>query len=241
MTYILAILLVLFPVTGCSQSNPVRVGKPTYPAQTIWLACHGDSITYGETTTDPATKAYPYLVYNEIRTANPSWVWGYGNYGITGQGFGYVYPYPPSNTFGNLTQDAVTRIDPILTYSGTKYLVIFAGTNDIFLNGRNAAQTWALLQTYLNARISAGWTPANICVGTMLPRQSLNESIRTTYNASIRSNVPGMGCKVCDFAANATMGEAGDENNTTYYSDTIHPTDAGQAILAQIVKDTLFP
>jgi len=97
------------------------------------------------------------------------------------------------------------------------------------------------LQTYLNARISAGWTAGNICVGTMLPRQGQKESDRSTYNGLIRSNAAGMGYKVCDFAADTRIGDAGDENNTTYYSDTIHPTAAGQQILADIIKSAIFP
>lgn len=75
----------------------------------------------------------------------------------------------------------------------------------------------------------------------MLPRQNQKESDRTTYNGLIRSNAAGMGYKVCDFAANSTIGDAGDENNTTYYSDQIHPTAAGHVILQQIITATMFP
>lgn len=211
-------------------------------APTHWLVCHGDSITLGATTTDPATKSYPYLVYQAALTQDSTRVFGYANFGINGQGLNYVYTQSPSNQFGTLTADAVTRVDPILSQPGaTKYLVIFAGTNDIFLNSTTGANTWTLLQTYISARISAGWTAANICVGTMLPRQSSNESNRTALNNAIRSNQGTYGYKIADFAANATMGTSGQENNATYYSDTIHPTDAGQVILGNIVSAQLFP
>lgn len=153
----------------------------------------------------------------------------------------YIYPVASANTFGTLTADAVTRVDPLLSNTGDKYLIIFAGTNDIFLNGTSGAATWTLLESYINARISAGWTAGNICVGTMLPRQGAHEADRTTLNSSIRSNAAGMGYKVCDFAADSRIGDAGDENDATYYSDTIHPTAAGQAILSQIILSTLFP
>ena len=163
------------------------------------------------------------------------------NLGINGQGLNYVYPVPPSNTFGTLIADAVTRVDPFLAYSGNKRLVIFAGTNDIFLNGTSGAATWTLLETYINARIAAGWSAANIFVVTMLPRQNGHESDSTTYNNSIRSNAAGMGYKVADVAANATIGCAGCENNTTYYSDTIHPTAAGHLIIQGIITAVPFP
>jgi lysophospholipase L1-like esterase len=163
------------------------------------------------------------------------------NFGINGQGLNYVYPVAPSNTFGTLTADAVTRVDPILSRAGDKYLIIFAGTNDIFLNSTSGAATWTLLQTYINARISAGWTAANICVVTMLPRQNTKESDRTTYNGLIRSNAAGMGYKVADAGADATIGCAGCENNTTYYADTIHPTAAGHLIIQGLISAALFP
>lgn len=232
-------LLLVAAVIGCAQS-PMRSTKTYRTPPNTWLVCHGDSITegYGTTTWRAAdTAAYPYQT-SLLATA---FRFGVVQLGISGQGFNYVYPVYPSSTFPNLTVDAVNRVDPVLAYTGTKYLVIFAGTNDIFLNGTSGANTWTLAQTYINARISAGWTAANICVGTMLPRQNANEANRTTLNTSIRSNAAGLGYKVCDFAANTTIGDAGDENNPTYYLDTIHPNDAGHAILAQIVKDTLFP
>lgn len=150
--------------------------------------------------------------------------------------------YPSSSTYGTLTADAITRVDPLLPYnSGNNYLVIFAGTNDIFLNGTTGANTWTLLQAYINARIAAGWTAANICVVTMLPRQGQHESDRTAYNNLIRSNAAGMGYKVADAGADATIGCAGCENNTTYYSDTIHPTAAGHVIIANLISAVLFP
>lgn len=189
----------------------------------------------------PSTQSYPHLVTLAAQAADPARYFETWNFGINGQGLNYVYPSPPSNSYGTLTADAVTRVDPILSRDGTKYLVIFAGTNDIWLNSTTGAGAWTLLETYINARISAGWTVGNICVGTMLPRQNGNESARTTYNGLIRGNAAGMGYKVCDFAADSRIGDAGDENDATYYSDTIHPTAAGQAILSQIILSTLFP
>lgn len=163
------------------------------------------------------------------------------NLGINGQGLNYVYPFPPSNNFGTLINDAVTRVDPVLANAGTKYLVIFAGTNDIFLNGTSGANTWLLLKAYIEARIAAGWAASNICVVTMPPRQGGNEANRATYNNAIRSNQATYGYKIADAGADATIGCAGCENNTAYYLDTIHPTAAGHVIFASIIYAALFP
>lgn len=216
------------------------LGRAARAAPDTWLVCHGDSITQGYGTTGYQTtedKAYPALV----AVAQSANVFGLINLGINGQGLNYVYNVAPSNSYGTLTADAVTRADPILAYVGAKYLVIFAGTNDIHLNATSGAACWTLMQTYINARISAGWTPSHICVCTMLPRQGAHESDRTTFNGSIRSNAAGMGYVVADIGANPTIGDAGDENSSTYYLDTIHPKDAGHAIIAPIVKAALFP
>lgn len=234
---------------ACALLIACALAQSTIPlavrtAPTHWLVCHGDSITqgYGTTTYLGAdTAVWSNQVVIQAVAAHPSYVFGGVNRGINGQGLNYVYSQYPSNTFGTLTADAVTRVDPILAQSGTKYLVIFAGTNDIFLNGTSGAATWTLLETYINARLTAGWTAANICVVTMLPRQGGHESDRTTYNSSIRSNAAGMGYKVADAGADSTIGDAGDENNGTYYLDTIHPIDAGHVIIANLVKAQLFP
>lgn len=178
---------------------------------------------------------------NAYRAANLSKPTEEYNFGINGQGLNYVYPVAPSNSYGTLTADALNRVDLVLANTGTKYLVIFAGTNDIFLNSTSGAATWTLLEAYIDARIAAGWTAGNICVGTMLPRQNYNESHRTALNSAIRSNAAAMGYKICDFAADNRIGDAGDENNATYYGDAIHPTAAGHVILAEIIRSTLFP
>lgn len=187
------------------------------------------------------TQRFSAVATELYRTANPSQATESYNFGINGQGLNYIYPVAPSNSYGTLIADAITRVDPILAEEGTKYLVIFAGTNDRFLNGTSGAAVWALLESYINARIAAGWTATNIGVGTMLPRQGQYESDRATLNGLIRSNATTMGYKVCDFAMDSRIGDAGDENNATYYFDTIHPTAAGHAILAQIIINTLFP
>lgn len=236
--FALFFLLALFTAIGYSQSRPPAM-QVTRPAPNTWLVCHGDSITFGAGLLSPATQTYPALVWQAAITAHPTLAFGLWAFGINGQGFSYVYP--PSSDFPNLTVDAVNRVDPVLPMSGTHYLVIFAGTNDIFLNNKTGTEAGALNLTYIDARIAAGWPAANICVGTMLPRQNAHEADRTTYNGLIRSNAVLRGYKVCDFAANSTIGDAGDENNTTYYSDTIHPTAAGQVIIAGVISAALFP
>lgn len=215
----------------------------SYHTPTTWLVCHGDSITAGYGTTNVNTtnaNCFASLVSSSV-LASKQYAMGMFNFGINGQGLNYVYNVPPSDSFGTLTADAVTRVDPVLAYSGVKYLVVFAGTNDIFLNGTTGANCWTLLQTYINARITAGWSPANICVVTMLPRQSTNESARTTFNGLIASNQVSMGYKIADAGGDAIYGAFAATANPALYPDTIHPADAGHTTIKNLVVAQLFP
>ena len=236
-----AVLWLTLAVSVTCSWAVAQLGAVTRTAPDTFIAFHGDSITDGVGTSDYGygnanQKAYPYLVTSSI----VGHTFGFVRDGINGQGLNYVYSQPPSSYFGTLTQDAVARIDTtLLQPNSAKYLVIFAGTNDIFLNGASGAATATLLQTYIAARISAGWIANHICVVTMLPRQGAHESDRTALNTSTRSNAAGVGYLVADVAADPTIGPAGSENNTTYYnSDNIHPKDAGQAIIGNIVTSS---
>lgn len=44
---------------------------------------------------------------------------------------------------------------------------------------------------------------------------------------------------LADVGADATIGQAGDELNLTYYEDGIHPTEAGHVIIAGILQPVL--
>ncbi|MDZ4688349.1 MAG: hypothetical protein SH850_25020, partial [Planctomycetaceae bacterium] len=70
-----------------------------------------------------------------------------------------------------------------------------------------------------------------VVVGTMLPRLSVPDATRLSFNALIMADSTSWNAK-CDFGAEATMGQYANVNNPTYYLDGIHPTAAGQALLA---------
>lgn len=214
----------------------IAAGKATPPAIDNWIVFHGDSITNGWTTTNRSTNgdhAFPYLA-NATAVANHGWYTGFIQRGYDGASYSGVYL-----SLTPLTTDAITRIDPFLAQTGTKWLVIFAGTNDIFGGGKTGAQTAALLQTYVADRIAAGWSANHIIVCTMLPRGG-SDTARDALNADIRSNAVSVGYLVADLAANATIGVANANTNLTYYAaDQIHPIDAGHTIIASIVAAVL--
>lgn len=198
-------------------------------APTWNLVSHGDSITQG---TGPAFFPYLVLLARSLRQQGASV--SYKNRGISGQGFGYAWG--PSNKFGTLTADA-TNVDDARDASATNNrLIVFAGTNDIWLNATTGAATYTLLTTYISARISAGWVANEIVILTCLPREGEAEATDTnTFNSSIRSGYAGLGVRLCDIAADAYFA-SGWQNDTAKCSDTIHPTQAGQLKIAQLLE-----
>ena len=111
---------------------------------------------------------------------------------------------------------------------------ILIGTNDICA-GVTVNTITANLQTIINNARNAGYY---ICMCTILPRSApacgavvdgTFESKRQQVNAWIRTSNADM---VCDIGNDPTIGQFGDSDNTTYYSDQTHPTQAGGKIIA---------
>jgi hypothetical protein len=86
-----------------------------------------------------------------------------------------------------------------------------------------------------------------VFVGTMLSRTGNDiagntyDSDKNTYDALILTTAKSMGADaVIDFAANPLLGADGATGNTTYFQgDAIHPTQAGQQLLANAAGNAL--
>lgn len=192
------------------------------------VVVHGDSITAGFLASKPYWAGAIEGCYTDHSLVVANYIRG-----LDGCGF--------NNAFGgnpNLVNDGAT-VDAQLDSQYQMWLVVFAGTNDIWLAARTAAQTFADFQTYFNARVAAGWSASRIVVVTMLPRQATpaNEASRITLNSSFRSNQGSMGYQLADIALDATIGLPGSQSNATYYApDQIHLIDAGHALAAPYVE-----
>lgn len=123
-------------------------------------------------------------------------------------------------------------------------LLGFAGTNGMFLDGNSAATEFSNFQTWYAARIAAGWSPGEILVITVLPRQSdaSFNTKRLAYNADVVSYGTSEGFLVADVSDDTTIGTEGDENDLTYYqSGGIHLNGTGQTYLATNLVYPLIP
>lgn len=203
----------------------------------VIVLSHGDSI--------PVVSDYPAKLGALIRANKPLNVEVY-NQSVGGAGFVYTGFTSILNTL------ATTTIDPIIrtrTPSRRVVLIIDAGTNDIWLAGQTAAQTYAAFETYLLARIAAGLPATDIYVETILPRSHGNpgvaaafEVIRQDYITLVVAGAGTHGYNLVRRDLNTDIGDFGDEQNATYYGDMIHLNSvAGGAKAADLTYSVIYP
>ena len=197
------------------------------------IASHGDSISR-----DLGLSNYVYQLRSLILAETGDYA-SIAQRGINGISYNYRWPFEPQNV--TMITDAPTSVDPTQADGIDDWLLVFAGTNGIAINGNSAATEYADFKTYITARISAGWTADNIVVATMLPRTGVTDSIRQDFNTALVGDDGGYGYRLARLDLNANIGDAGDDANATYFYDGTHPTAAGHAIIAQIFYDAMFP
>jgi lysophospholipase L1-like esterase len=176
----------------------------------------GDSLTFGYAST--AGNDYPSLVM-ALLGSNPYHL--KTNDGLNG------------DTLANMAAAAPAGID--LLYDPHQYknvVCIWGGTNDLFA-GASAATVYGNIVDYGTGRRAVGF---QVVVFTITPRNNFDagmEANRLTINTNIRTNWATFADALVDVAADGRIGDAGDEDNLTYYdADGTHLNDTGYAIVA---------
>ena len=156
--------------------------------------------------------------------------------GSTLNGYLSIRASQPDNASANSSVDSML---PNNVGGRRAVLTVLIGANDIASAG-SSTQYITDLRAYCLARKKAGW---KVLICTILPRTSPSpfNTERNLVNADIVANFVsgGYADAVADFAANTTMGADSSSTNTTYYSDGVHPTDAGHVILETIFRPVL--
>ena len=125
-------------------------------------------------------------------------------------------------------------------YDATRSRNIFVGaigTNDMATLNKDGPTTLADYYSYMDLAKAAGF---RIVACTVLPRSGTGHdaafnTARAFFNAAVRADWAGRGYSaIADVASISGMGAVGDELNTTYYQDNIHPTFAGDALMAPV-------
>jgi lysophospholipase L1-like esterase len=209
----------------------------SFASPTLHVLAHGDSITQGIAAGGVCVVlGYMQQLHNLLAAADIEVATTIR--GIPGQGWDYVWE---TGVADNLVDDAAAEIDAERTGGAENWLIPFAGTNDIdpSLGNDSAAATAAFFDTYINARIAAGWDMSKTIVPTMLPRVNVTDSIRQDYNAALVTKAVTYGYNLCRLDLIVGFGGEGDYADTDYYSDGIHPTPAGAALIAAALFDII--
>ena len=184
----------------------------------------GDSLTSGL----GASTAWPSLL---SLTNQPAYTMT--NWGIAGIGLQAINGSEP-NRVGQRCQ----------TNSGSPVTIVFAGTNDFQLGGgTTAAAVMGSLMGEVQTLKQAG---CKVFVGTMVSRGG-NDISGTSFDADkdaydgliLSAAKTGGADGVIDFAADPRLGADGANTGTYFQTDHIHPTQAGQALLAAAASNAL--
>lgn len=205
----------------CAQYAITFQSKPTvYGRASGFFA--GDSLTAGQGSTGGQT--YPAQMA-AILASNPVGLNVMGASGTTAQGWVDTYWDQYLNLNWRRVNQTVNQVAHI-----------WLGTNDLWLS----SDPVSLVPTVF-ANLKILWARARalgfkVVASTELPRSNSPtpagfETARQMLNTLIRG-ASAFYDYLADVGADATIGEAGQETNTTYYADLVHLTNAGYAIVA---------
>jgi hypothetical protein len=118
---------------------------------------------------------------------------------------------------------------------------IYAGTNDITINGATAATTASYIWQGVSMA-KAAYPGVRVLVGTAISRAGGLDSTLNAFNLLLRNNWRAAGADgLVDFGALTQFAPNGTNNaNTTYYqSDGVHPTQTGHNAMAAALTAAL--
>jgi len=140
----------------------------------------------------------------------------------------------PSATGSNMLLQFQSLVAPLIKNAGDPVTEFYGETrNDIVVGPMNSTNAANNVLLYCKSIQAAG---ATAIAETCLPSSGLAVTDQTNANNIIRNFVTN-GIPVCDIAANPFIG--GTSPNATYYADSVHLNNLGQAIKAQIEADFL--
>jgi hypothetical protein len=200
------------------------LGSPVVKRLIPNVICVGESLTSGTQSTggEGSVNSYPGRLANARQQT----------YGTTVMNLG----------IGGIGIDSLCEPECWLVANRPNVLVVMEGINDFFNAGSSAASIFTKLQTYINARVAAGWRVV-VCTLTKVGLSNPSaQTQRTSYNSSIRSTYTGgavAGVTLCDVANNANIGDAGNTGGAYFSVDGYHLSDTGYLELANVVNAVL--
>lgn len=213
----------------------LHIGLRGADSPQLKIVVHGDSITSTSHPTSDPTKNWSRLLVAAIEARTGT------TYTLVQRGIGghsWDYAWPSSGVAETLIEDAVINVDPHV--SPIAKLVVFAGTNGLVLNAATPAAEAADADTYIAARLAAGWVASNIYVLTMIARESYSDAKRLQYCAELEAVCEARGCNIVRIHEDFDLGVSASQFNTAFVADQIHPTALGHQVIAEWVYDAML-
>lgn len=159
----------------------------------------------------------------------------------------------PATTIVHMIARAAANVDKYAhpeVNSPPHAVILWGGSNDI-AGADSAATIYASIKAYCQARKAIGW---KVVVLTILPRLgntgyntkrlAVNTLLLADFPSTTQHSLIYTGASYADYlvdvGSDQAIGEFGDELNPAYYSDGIHLTAAGMAIVADYVRKAIF-
>ncbi len=180
---------------------------------------HAPTIVYvGDSLTAGATGTHPYTHYVNLAPWQ-GMSWTSFNIGVS------------AKTVEAMSADAWRTLDP-LRGAGLSVAVIWAGTNDLANNHAPPDQVFLTLSRFADRERKLGF---KVLVMTMISRVGADPE-KNPYNAMIRAYWKDFADGLIDIAANPVLGANGAFRNPEFFSDGIHLTDKGYALVGAQVE-----
>lgn len=189
------------------------------------LVLDGNSLTAGQGSSGAAT-TYPAVLRAALGGL------GYQTRDVHDSGHG-------GDTTQQLVDEFASGIAPFFDGLFARNVVVMFEVRNSTTNGQTAAQILASYQAYGAAARAAGF---KFVAGTAPPTDgdAVGQGVAGAANALIRANWPSFADALVDLELRPEFTPAGNIANATYYSDGVHLTDAGYAVIAAAVQPVVL-
>lgn len=183
------------------------------------LVFDGDSLTDGYNVSE-ATQSYPAICCHTLPSVS------YTSVAVSGW------------KLTQLEADAATRVDPLLSTNGDQQsLIVWAGINDITMDGASGQTVLDRLTTYCNSRRAAGWQKIITCTLTNQKYNLTYDANRLEFNTLLRTNWASISDSMIDLQAIDVLA---DPDDTTYFNaDKLHLSAAGYAAVGSAARSAI--
>jgi lysophospholipase L1-like esterase len=193
------------------------------------LVCDGNSVTAGTGASNADNTSWPPVCMNALITSqasHPNAFWSLKSVAVSGQ------------TTPQRTAAFATSVQPLFNQDYAHNIVsFFEVRNDVNFNAVTLEQAITNVQAYVTQARANGWEVLLITPTPTSQTTNGQNTIINNFNAWLRLHPEWSDIPIVDTAAHASLSNPA--NLTFFNADGLHLTDAGYAVIADLVEDRL--